>query len=66
MPKIRTKSGVAKRFKLTGSGLVMRSKSGKSHILTKKTTKRKRKMRGSVAVASLQESRSVKKMCPYL
>lgn len=45
MPKMKTNRGAAKRFKVTGSGRIKRSSSMKSHILTKKTTKRKRKLR---------------------
>ena len=42
MPKMKTRSAAAKRFKKTGSGKIMRMKANKSHILNKKTTKRKR------------------------
>ena len=42
MPKVKTKSGAKKRFKLTGTGKVKRKHAFKSHILTKKSTKRKR------------------------
>ncbi|MBP5306170.1 MAG: 50S ribosomal protein L35, partial [Lachnospiraceae bacterium] len=42
MPKMKTKSGAKKRVKVTGTGKLMRMKAFKSHILTKKTTKRKR------------------------
>jgi large subunit ribosomal protein L35 len=44
MPKIKTKSGAKKRFKLTGSGKIKRKHAFKSHILTKKSTKRKRNL----------------------
>lgn len=44
MPKIKTKSGAKKRFKLTGSGKVKRKHAFKSHILTKKETKQKRRL----------------------
>jgi large subunit ribosomal protein L35 len=44
MPKMKTKSGAKKRFKLTGTGKVKRKHAFKSHILTKKTTKRKRNL----------------------
>ena len=44
MPKMKTKSGAKKRFQLTGSGKVKRKHAFKSHILTKKTTKRKRNL----------------------
>jgi ribosomal protein L35 len=51
MPKIKTHRGAAKRFKITGSGKIVSSKAGKSHILTKKSAKRKRIL-GSVAEIS--------------
>lgn len=47
MPKLKTHRGAAKRFKLTGKGKIKRSKAYTSHILTKKTTKRKRNLRRS-------------------
>ncbi len=47
MPKIKTNRGAAKRFKKTGSGKIVYSKSHSSHILTKKTRKRKRSLRKS-------------------
>jgi large subunit ribosomal protein L35 len=50
MPKAKTKRGAAKRFKVTGSGRIVRSHAMKSHILTKKTTKNKRKLRRSAEV----------------
>lgn len=51
MPKQKTHKGAAKRFKTTGTGKVRRHQSMKSHILTKKTTKRKRKLRKSAPVS---------------
>jgi len=45
MPKVKTHKGTAKRFKLTGTGKVKRAKAFKSHILEKKSPKRKRKFR---------------------
>ena len=50
MPKLKIHSGASKRFKKTGSGL-KRKRSGKSHILTKRTTKNKRQLRGTVPLA---------------
>jgi large subunit ribosomal protein L35 len=44
MPKMKTNRGAAKRFKLTGTGKIMRLKAYKSHILTKKSAKRKRRL----------------------
>lgn len=61
MPKIKTNRGARKRFKLTGSGKIKRSKAYASHILTKKSNKRKRKLRKSTFVSSVDERR-VKKM----
>lgn len=50
MPKQKTHRGAKKRFKITGGGKVLRHHSMRSHILTKKTTKRKRKLRKSTEV----------------
>jgi len=61
MPKIRTKRGAAKRFKLTGNKKVKRNKAYASHILTKKSNKRKRNLRKSGLVAPSEERR-VKRM----
>ena len=44
MPKVKTHSGAKKRFKVSGTGKIMRDCSGKRHILTKKTTKQKRNL----------------------
>ena len=52
MPKMKTHRGSAKRFRVTGSGKIMRAKAYKSHILTKKTAKRKRNSRHETEVAS--------------
>ena len=51
MPKMKTHRGTAKRFRVTGSGKIMRSKAYKSHILTKKSPKRKRNFRHETEVA---------------
>ncbi|MFC1492855.1 50S ribosomal protein L35 [candidate division KSB1 bacterium] len=61
MPKMKTRSGATKRFKVTASGKVKREKGFANHILTKKSTKRKRNLRQSTMVSSADESR-VKKM----
>ncbi len=52
MPKLKTDSGAAKRFKKTGSGGYKCKHSHKRHILTKKSTKRKRHLRGTTLVAA--------------
>ena len=54
MPKMKTRSSVKKRFKLTASGKLKRNKAYKSHILTKKSTKRKRNLRKSALVSASQ------------
>lgn len=51
MPKMKTHRGTAKRFRVTGSGKIMRAKAFKSHILTKKSQKRKRNFRKETQVA---------------
>ena len=65
MPKMKTRRAAAKRFKKTGSGNLRRFKAFKSHILTKKTTKRKRNLRKPV-VANAVCSKNMKKVLPYL
>lgn len=57
MPKVKTKSGAKKRFKLTGTGKVKRKHAFKSHILTKKSTKRKRALTHSGLVSSADMNR---------
>ena len=63
MPKMKTHRGAAKRFKRTGSGKFKRAKANKQHILTKKTTKRKRDLRQTEEVAAVDVPR-IKKMLP--
>ena len=65
MPKIKTNRGAAKRFKTTGSGKIVRHKAFASHILTKKTTQRKRKLRKSDIVHSADKKR-VARLIPYM
>ena len=52
MPKMKSHSGTKKRFRVTGSGKLMRAKAFKSHILTKKSTKRKRNFRQETAISA--------------
>jgi len=63
MPKMKTKSGAAKRFKVRGSGSIKRSQAFKRHILTKKTTKVKRHLRGVLTVHE-SDVKSVRAMLP--
>jgi len=65
MPKIKTHRGAAKRFSLTGTGKVKRSKAFASHILTSKTTKRKRNLRKSTVMDKTNE-KAIRKLLPYL
>jgi len=65
MPKMKTNSSAAKRFKATGTGKLKRNKAYKSHILTKKSTKRKRNLRKS-ALADVTNVSNMKKILPYL
>ncbi len=65
MPKIKTNRGAAKRFRKTGTGKIRRNKAYTSHILTKKTTKRKRDLRQSIIVAKA-DARNVAQLVPYL
>ncbi|MEA2039293.1 MAG: 50S ribosomal protein L35 [Thermodesulfobacteriota bacterium] len=64
MPKIKTNRGAAKRFKTTGSGKIVRNKAFANHILTKKSTKRKRNLRKSGLVDS-SNLKQISKLIPY-
>ncbi len=64
MPKIKTHSGAKKRFSLTKSGKVKRAHAYKSHILNKKTAKRKRNLR-KTAMADVTNVAQVKRLIPY-
>ena len=64
MPKMKTKSGAAKRFRVRGSGSIKRYQAGKRHILTKRTTKNKRQLRGGAEVHDTNLGH-VKAMLPY-
>ena len=64
MPKLKTKRGAAKRFKITGTGKVKRSRAYMRHILTHKTRKQKRHL-GKPAIASPTDEKAIKRMLPY-
>lgn len=64
MPKMKTKSSAKKRFKVLGNGKIKRSQAFKRHILTKKSTKTKRQLRGTTLVHK-SDVASVKTMLPY-
>jgi large subunit ribosomal protein L35 len=63
MPKMKTKKSAAKRFKIRASGSIKRGQAFKRHILTKKTTKSKRHLRGPVTLHPADE-KSVRRMLP--
>ena len=62
MPKMKTHKGAKKRFSVTGSGKVKRMKAFKSHILTKKTSKRKRRLRQGTTISTNGEARNIKRL----
>jgi len=64
MPKMKTHRGAAKRLSKTGTGRLKRNRANKSHILTKKTRKRKRRLRQPDLVAKSDEKR-LKRLLPY-
>ena len=64
MPKIKTHSGAKKRFKLTKTGKVKRAHAFKSHILNKKSTKRKRNLR-QTGYTTATEGATIKNLIPY-
>lgn len=65
MPKLKTKKAVAKRISVTGSGKLKKTKANKQHILTKKTTKRKRSLRQSDLVDK-SNVKQMKRVLPYI
>ena len=65
MPKMKTCKSAAKRFKKTGTGKLKRNKAYKSHILTKKSAKRKRNLR-KAAITDATNVKNMKKVLPYL
>ncbi len=64
MPKMKSKSGAKKRFRVTGSGKFKMYRKGKRHLLTHKSPKRKRQLRGSKLVDKAQEHQ-IAAMLPY-
>ena len=65
MPKMKTSRSAAKRFRVTGTGKLKRAKAYKSHILTKKSAKRKRNLR-KAAITDATNVKNMKKILPYL
>ncbi|MEJ2212193.1 MAG: 50S ribosomal protein L35 [Anaerolineae bacterium] len=66
MPKIKTHKATAKRFKYTGSGKLMRTKVGKSHLRRKKSKRVKRLFDEMVEVTDTAAQRRVRRLAPYL
>ena len=64
MPKLKTHSGAKKRFKVTKNGKIKRAHAYRRHILTKKTTKRTRKLR-KAAFADVTNAKTLKLLIPY-
>lgn len=64
MGKIKTNRAAAKRFRVTGSGKIKRNKGFKSHLLSSKAKKRKRKLRQGTTV-SASETKNIRKLIPY-
>ncbi len=65
MPKMKTKKSAAKRFRVRAGGSIKRSQAFKRHILTKKTTKNKRQLRGTTTVHA-SDVAAVRTMLPYV
>jgi large subunit ribosomal protein L35 len=65
MPKLKSNRGAAKRLKVTGTGKVKHYKAFGSHLLTHKTTKRKRNLRGS-EVLNKRDTKNMKRLLPYI
>jgi large subunit ribosomal protein L35 len=64
MPKLKTKSSVKKRFRLTASGKVRRQQAGKQHMMIKRSNKQIRNLRGSTLMSD-SDAKFVKKFMPY-
>ncbi len=65
MPKMKSSRGAMKRFKVTATGKVKRRRGGKSHLLSSKGRKRKRRLR-QAGLVSAQETKTIRKLIPYL
>lgn len=63
MPKMKTRKAVAKRFKITANGKVMHSRANKNHLLTHKSSSRKRNLRSETSVSHADKKR-IKQMLP--
>lgn len=64
--KMKTHKATAKRFRVTGSGKVVRTKGGKSHLRRRKASRSKRKFDKTIEVTHTADAKKVKKLAPYL
>jgi large subunit ribosomal protein L35 len=64
--KLKTHKSTAKRFRVTGSGKVVRTKGGKSHLRRRTSKRTKRQLKKMVAIGNTSEAKRVKKLAPYL
>ena len=64
MPKLKTRKGVAKRFKITKSGRIKKRSANRGHLLSKRSTKRKRKLRKSGYLSPAEENK-IRRLLPY-
>jgi large subunit ribosomal protein L35 len=64
--KLKTHKATAKRFRMTGSGKILRSKGGKSHLRRRKSARTKQQLANMQAVGNPKEARRVKRLAPYL
>jgi large subunit ribosomal protein L35 len=64
MPKLKSRKGIAKRFKITKQGKIKRQKAGRGHLLTHKSRKRKRMLRKQ-ALVSKAEAKTIRMLLPY-
>jgi len=65
MPKLKTKKSIAKRFKITGTGKIKHFCSGKSHLLAKKSSKRKRRLKKAKILKNKGDIKTIKRFLPY-
>ena len=65
MPKQKTKKGIAKRFKITGTGKIKHYGAGGSHLLSKKSSSRKRRLKKGTLLEGKKNRKTVKRLLPY-
>lgn len=65
MPKLKTKKSAAKRFKITGTGKILHHGAGGGHILSKKSSKRKRRIKKAQLLTGAGDKKTIKRLLPY-